>query len=111
MGHGPARWPSAWADAISACPTPPPLLEPRATNTGENIEFTRAVLVEVGIAVSSVLFVSGPHEERRSYAVMRKLWPMATERTISWPLGVPPPYSSSGLHVALLVKVTGTEVP
>ncbi|WP_327345016.1 YdcF family protein [Streptomyces europaeiscabiei] len=51
------------------------LLEPRATNTGENIEFSRAVLAEASIEVSSVLLVSKPYEERRSYAMMRKLWP------------------------------------
>ncbi|MGW3095894.1 YdcF family protein [Streptomyces sp. NPDC001102] len=51
------------------------LLEPRATNTGENVEFSKAVLAEAGISVSSVLLVSKPYEERRSYAMMRKLWP------------------------------------
>lgn len=51
------------------------LLEQRATNTGENIEFTKAVLVDAGSPVSSVLLVSKPYEERRSYAMMRKLWP------------------------------------
>ncbi|MEV7079727.1 YdcF family protein [Streptomyces sp. NPDC093516] len=51
------------------------LLEPRATNTGENIEFTKAVLAEAGVKVSSVLLVSKPYEERRSYAMMRKMWP------------------------------------
>ncbi|MFF8869471.1 YdcF family protein [Streptomyces massasporeus] len=51
------------------------LLEPRATNTGENIDFAKAVLSEAGVPVSSVLLVSKPYEERRSYAMMRKLWP------------------------------------
>jgi uncharacterized SAM-binding protein YcdF (DUF218 family) len=51
------------------------LLEPRATNTGENIEFTKAVLADADVKVSSVLLVSKPYEERRSYAMMRKLWP------------------------------------
>ncbi|MFF9027472.1 YdcF family protein [Streptomyces iakyrus] len=51
------------------------LLEPRATNTGENIELTKAVLAEAGVEVSSVLLVSKPYEERRSYAMMRKMWP------------------------------------
>ncbi|MEU0040760.1 MULTISPECIES: YdcF family protein [unclassified Streptomyces] len=50
------------------------LVEPRATNTGENIEFTKTLLSEAGIAVSAVLLVSKPYEERRSYAMMRKLW-------------------------------------
>ncbi|MFJ4711276.1 YdcF family protein [Streptomyces sp. NPDC088785] len=51
------------------------LVEPRATNTGENIEFSRQVLADADVAVSSVLLVSKPYEERRSYAMMRKLWP------------------------------------
>ncbi|MFF7544172.1 YdcF family protein [Streptomyces canus] len=51
------------------------LLEPRATSTGENIEFTKAVLEDASVKVSSVLLVSKPYEERRSYAMMRKLWP------------------------------------
>ncbi|AGS71174.1 YdcF family protein [Streptomyces collinus] len=50
------------------------ILEPRATNTGENIEFTKAVLADAGVEVTSVLLVSKPYEERRSYAMMRKLW-------------------------------------
>jgi len=50
------------------------LVVPRATNTGENIEFTKAVLAEAGLEVSSVLLASKPYEERRSYAMMRKLW-------------------------------------
>ncbi|MFD4710538.1 YdcF family protein [Streptomyces sp. NPDC058430] len=51
------------------------LVEPRATNTGENIEFTKEVLAGAGIEASSVLLVSKPYEERRSFAMMRKLWP------------------------------------
>ncbi|ELP70916.1 YdcF family protein [Streptomyces turgidiscabies] len=62
------------------------LLEPRATNTGENIEFTKAVLVEAGIKASSVLLVSKPYEERRSYAMMRKLWPEVEVVCASSPL-------------------------
>lgn len=50
------------------------LLEPCATNTGENIEFSKALLAEANITVLSVLLVSKPYEERRSYAMMRKLW-------------------------------------
>lgn len=51
------------------------LTEPRARNTGENIRFSRAVLESAGVAVSSVLMVSKPYEERRAYATARKLWP------------------------------------
>ncbi|MEU0876942.1 YdcF family protein [Nocardia brasiliensis] len=50
------------------------LVEPRATNTGENIDFTRALL-EDGKPARSVLLVSRPYQQRRSYAICRKRWP------------------------------------
>ncbi|GAA4995766.1 hypothetical protein GCM10023335_05150 [Streptomyces siamensis] len=42
---------------------------------GENIEFSKAMLAEAGVKAPSVLLVSKLYEERRSYAMMRKLWP------------------------------------
>ncbi|EXU63154.1 hypothetical protein Z951_37390 [Streptomyces sp. PRh5] len=51
------------------------LLEPHARNTGENIRFSKALLEESSADVSSVLLISKPYEERRSYATARKLWP------------------------------------
>ncbi|MFC9390432.1 YdcF family protein [Streptomyces venezuelae] len=51
------------------------MVEPRARNTGENIRFSRELLAEAGVDVSSVLLISKPYEERRSYATARKLWP------------------------------------
>ncbi|MGW0625983.1 YdcF family protein [Streptomyces sp. NPDC002758] len=51
------------------------LVEPNARNTGENIRFSRALLEERHVPVSSVLLVSKPYEERRAYATARKLWP------------------------------------
>ncbi|MFJ6011305.1 YdcF family protein [Streptomyces sp. NPDC092952] len=51
------------------------LVEPNARNTGENINFSRALLAERHVTVSSVLLVSKPYEERRAYATARKLWP------------------------------------
>ncbi|MCX4508990.1 YdcF family protein [Streptomyces sp. NBC_01619] len=51
------------------------LVEPRARNTGENIRFSRALLEEHDVPVSSVLLVSKPYEERRAYATARMLWP------------------------------------
>ncbi|WP_394813391.1 YdcF family protein [Streptomyces johnsoniae] len=51
------------------------LVEPRARNTGENITFSRVLLADAGVVVSSVLVVSKPYEERRAYATTRKLWP------------------------------------
>ncbi|MFC8082085.1 YdcF family protein [Streptomyces sp. NPDC057340] len=51
------------------------LVEPRARNTGDNIRFSRELLEEAGVHVSSVLLISKPYEERRAYATARKLWP------------------------------------
>ncbi|WP_405912793.1 YdcF family protein [Streptomyces sp. NBC_00963] len=51
------------------------LVEPKARNTGENVDFTRELLAERGVDVSSVLLVSKPYEERRAYATARRLWP------------------------------------
>ncbi|SFS73401.1 YdcF family protein [Streptomyces sp. ok210] len=51
------------------------LVEPKARNTGENINLARELLAERGVDVSSVLLVSKPYEERRAYATARRLWP------------------------------------
>lgn len=62
------------------------LVEPRARNTGENIRFSRAVLEDAGVRVSSVLLISKPYEERRAYATARKLWPEAEFVSASTPM-------------------------
>lgn len=51
------------------------LVESKARNTGENINFARELLTGRGIDVSSVMLVSKPYEERRAYATARKIWP------------------------------------
>ncbi|GGZ25606.1 hypothetical protein GCM10010387_18950 [Streptomyces inusitatus] len=51
------------------------LLEPNATNTGQNITLAREVLAAAGIHPATVLLVSKPYMERRSFATARKLWP------------------------------------
>ncbi|MGI5482997.1 YdcF family protein [Streptomyces lavendofoliae] len=62
------------------------LVEPRARNTGENIRFSRELLQEAGVEVSSVLLISKPYEERRAYATARKLWPEVEIVSVSAPL-------------------------
>ncbi|MEU8467665.1 YdcF family protein [Streptomyces sp. NPDC029006] len=64
------------------------LVEPRARNTGENIRFSRALLEEHRAAVSSVLLVSKPYEERRAYATARKLWPEVEWVSASTPMSL-----------------------
>jgi uncharacterized SAM-binding protein YcdF (DUF218 family) len=51
------------------------LLEPRSTNTGENVVFTRALLAEHGIDPARVIAVQKPYMERRTHATFAARWP------------------------------------
>lgn len=51
------------------------LVEPNATNTAENFEFTRNLLRQQGTQVSTALILSRPYQQRRAYATAKKLWP------------------------------------
>jgi uncharacterized SAM-binding protein YcdF (DUF218 family) len=48
------------------------LIEPRATNIGENIRFSRAM---VGDEIRRVTIVTKPQTQRRAYATVRAQWP------------------------------------
>lgn len=62
------------------------LVEPEATNTGQNITLSRAVLAAHGHAPRSVLLISKPYMQRRAYATCRKLWPQVRPVCASEPL-------------------------
>ncbi|MGV9823380.1 YdcF family protein [Nocardia xishanensis] len=64
------------------------LVEPKATNTGDNIDFTRAVLQEHGLLeqIRSVMLISRPYQQRRSWAICRKRWPEVDVICSSLPL-------------------------
>lgn len=64
------------------------LVEPHARNTGENIRFSRALLEEHRVPVSSVLLVSKPYEERRAHATACKLWPEVEWVSASAPMSL-----------------------
>jgi uncharacterized SAM-binding protein YcdF (DUF218 family) len=51
------------------------LVEPRATNTSQNLSFSRRLLAENGVEVSSAVLMSRPYQQRRAYATCRKVWP------------------------------------
>ncbi|PRX44660.1 uncharacterized SAM-binding protein YcdF (DUF218 family) [Prauserella shujinwangii] len=51
------------------------LVEPQASNTGQNIALSRALLAEHGHAPRSVLLISKPYMQRRAFATCRKVWP------------------------------------
>ena len=54
------------------------LIEDRSTNTGENVHFTRALLLERGLDPASFILVQKPYMERRTYATFGKAWPEKT---------------------------------
>ncbi len=64
------------------------LLEPRSTNTGENIQFSRAVLAEHGLDPHTFIVVQKPYMERRAYATFMKNWPgkeiLISSPPLSW---------------------------
>lgn len=51
------------------------LIEPKATNTGQNIGFSRELLENAGVAVTTLLLTSVPYMQRRAYATCRRQWP------------------------------------
>ena len=51
------------------------LLEPRSTNTGENVDYSRALLAERGVHPKTAIAVQKPYMERRTLATFQKRWP------------------------------------
>jgi uncharacterized SAM-binding protein YcdF (DUF218 family) len=51
------------------------LIEPRATNTRENIEFSRQLMAEHGLQAESAVLICRPYQQRRAYATCRQVWP------------------------------------
>ena len=75
------------------------LIEPKATNTGANIALSREVLARAGIVPDTVLLISMPYMERRTYATCRRLWPEVT-----------PVCTSASLTLEEYVKTVGDGV-
>ncbi|MGW7168165.1 YdcF family protein [Streptomyces sp. NPDC054884] len=85
------------------------LVEPNARNTGENIRFSRAILENRHVPVSSVLLISKPYEERRSYATARKLWPGVEWVCASSPMTLPEYVDSIGDARLVLDMMVGAQ--
>lgn len=62
------------------------LVEPAATNTGQNITKSKAALAAAGVTVTSVMLIAMPYMQRRAYATCRKLWPEVQVVCASQPL-------------------------
>ncbi len=66
-----------FSDIAVKCGVPPDkiLIENKSTNTGENVEFTKELLVEKGLDFNSFILVQKPYMERRTLATFKKIWP------------------------------------
>lgn len=62
------------------------LIEPRSTNTGENIVFSRELLEQEGLDPQRFIVVQKPYMERRAYATFMKQWPGKDIRISSPPM-------------------------
>lgn len=59
------------------------ILEERATNTGQNIRFSRDLLESLGLTPSTAIVVQKPYMERRTHAALEVQWPELSCRTSS----------------------------
>lgn len=83
------------------------LIEKRATNTGENIRFSRELLAARGIAPSTGIAVQKPYMERRTHAALEAQWPALPCRVSSPDLGFAE-YCSEGFDpVQVIEAATG----
>ena len=62
------------------------LIEDASTNTGENIDRSRALLAKAGIRPARVIVVQKPYMERRAWATFRVRWPEPDVRVTSPPI-------------------------
>lgn len=60
------------------------LLETQSTNTGENLVFSRQVLLEAGLEHPRIIGVHKPYMERRLLAAFPVCWPEAEAQVTSW---------------------------
>jgi hypothetical protein len=77
-----------FADAAVRLGVPPSaiLIESASTNTGENIDFCRALLDVRGIRPSRVIVVQKPYMERRAWATFKQRWPEPELQVTSPPI-------------------------
>lgn len=60
------------------------LKEEQATNSGENLIFSRKLLADCGIPAKRIIGVQKPYMERRLYAAFPVYWPEAEVTVTSW---------------------------
>lgn len=51
------------------------IIENKASNTGENIKYTKETLRDLNLSPTSFIMVDKPYRERRTFATLKKQWP------------------------------------
>ena len=83
------------------------LVEPNATNTGQNIQLSRDLLTHRRVHVSSVLLISRPYQQRRAYATCAKTWPGIEILCASRPLSLDDYIASIGDTTRVIDMLVG----
>jgi uncharacterized SAM-binding protein YcdF (DUF218 family) len=78
-------------------------IEDRATNTGDNIRFSREMLAAAGLAPSQVIVVQKPYMERRTQAALDVQWPAVECVVTSPPFGFDS-YCTEDLPSSLVIE-------
>lgn len=60
------------------------ILEQRATNSGENLIYSRSLVEQLGFRTPRIIGVQKPYMERRLFAAFPVYWPEADVRVTSW---------------------------
>jgi uncharacterized SAM-binding protein YcdF (DUF218 family) len=79
---------ATFADAAVRLGVPRPaiLIEDASTNTGENIDRSRALLASAGVHPARVILVQKPYMERRAWATFKRRWPEPALQVTSPPI-------------------------
>lgn len=80
------------------------LIEPRSTNTGDNIAFSRELLASQGIDPQRLIVVQKPYMERRAYATFMNFWPGKDIRISSPPIAFAD-YATPELPLKLIINI------
>lgn len=83
------------------------LIDPDATNTGQNIDNSRSVLHQAGIDPHSLMLISMPYMERRAYATCRMRWPEVNPVCASEPVGYDAYVKTIGNEALVIEQLVG----
>ena len=80
------------------------MTEPNATNTGENIKYSKALLESKGMKIKRAIAIQKPYMERRAHASLTKQWP-----DVEWQITSPEldfnAYCQGGISKALVTEI------